>query len=393
MPGHWEGKPYNLAADVEAVHAAMKGVGTKEKQLLAVICNRPSEYLQDLRAAYHAAHHLDLLTRIRIETSGQHQRMFEALLLTKPELRAHYLHEAVSGAGTNEMLLIDCIMTCSVAEVEETKRAYQHHHLVPLQARADFETSGVFQKLLDAQLTGSRPENGIQPHLVDTDLITLFNATEGKVVGTDEHAIVLLIQQRSDAHLVFLNDAYKKKSKKGRTFVEEITAKQHGYAERAFVAHFLGPAVWTAFRLNMEIKGHIKADWDGLLRSLLMPTQNELKTAMRILLQQYKIDLHEKMAHFFFGGELKDGLLHYVDYIQANGVDTNERAVVGDGSEEWVDPAVPKPEQGHANKLHLSRNQKIGIAVGVGAALALGIGGGIAAYEVHKHNQQAAENK
>jgi len=308
-------------------------------------------------------------------------------LQTKPELRAHYLHEAMAGVGTNEMLLIDCLLTCNNNEIEEVKRAYQHHNAIPLQARVDCENKGVFQKLLDAQLTGSRPENGIRTEFVEQDLITLFNATEGKTIGTDEHAIILLIQQRSDAHLVYLNEVYKQKSKKGRTFVEEITAKQHGYAERAFVAHFLGAAGWTAFRLNMEIKGHIHADWDGLLRSLLMPTQNELKTAMRILLQQYKVDLHERMAHFFFGGELKEALIRYVDYVQANGVDSGERAVVGDGSQEWVDPAVVPPQQGHANKLHLSRNQKIGIAVGVGAALALGIAGGVTAYEVHKHNE------
>jgi hypothetical protein len=287
------------------------------------------------------------------------------------------------------MLLIDCLLTCNNNEIEEVKRAYQHHHAVPLQARVDFESSGVFQKLVDANLTGSRPENGIRMEFVEQDLITLFNATEGKTVGTDTGPIITLIQQRSDAHLVYLNQAYKAKSKKGRTFVEEITAKQHGYAERAFVAHFLGPAGWTAFRLNTEVRGHIKADWDGLLRSLLMPTQDELKTAMRILLQQYKVDLHQKMAKFFFGGELKETLIQYIDYVQANANDTGERAVVGDNSEEWVDPAVPTPSEGHANKLHLTRGQKVAIGVGVGVGVAaLAVGGGILAYELHKKNEE-----
>jgi hypothetical protein len=314
--------------------------------------------------------------------------MFEALVLTKPELRAHYFHEAVSGVGTNEMLLIDTLLALSNAEMEELKAAYKHHHLIGMQGRADFDTSGVFQKLLDASLTGSRPEGGVDQGKVQDDLITLFNATEGKVIGTDEKAIVQLIEHRSKAHLMHLNEAYKQKSKKGRTFVEEITVKQHGYAERAFVAYFLGPVAFTAFRIHTELKGHIKADWEGLLRSLLIPTEDNIKGAIRVLRETYKVDLHERINHFFFGGELKEAMSRYVQYCDANGKDSGERAITGDGSTEWVDPAVPAPEQGHANKLHLSRNQKIGLAVGIGAGVALlGAGIGVAAYEHNKHQQ------
>jgi len=388
LPGHWEGRPYNLASDVTTVHNAMKGIGTREKDLLPVFCERPNAYLQDLRAAYHAQHHLDLLKRVQIETSGEHQRMFEALLGVKAELRAKYLYEAVEGVGSNEMLIVDCLLTCNNQEIEETKRAYKHHHLVPLQARVDFDTSGDFQKLVDAALTGSRPEDGIHNEWVGQDLITLFNATEGKTVGTDEKAIIGLIQQRSKAHLVFLNDAYKRKSKKGRTFVEEITAKQHGYKERAFVAYFLGPVGWTAFRINMELKGHIKADWEGLLRSLLLPTEDELKGAIRMLLQQYRVDLHERINHFFFGGELKEAMSRYAAFVDHNANDSGERAVVGDNSQEWVDPSVPPPQQGHASKLTKKQKVAVGIAVGVGAAALLGIAGGVAAYEINKQHKE-----
>jgi len=388
QPGNWAGK-YDIQADVTTVYNAMKGVGTRERDLLPIICERPNAYLQDLRNAFHKTHHMDLLTRIRIETSGQHQRMFEALVTVKPELRAHYIHESVAGAGTNEMLLVDCLLTCNNAEMDEVKRAYKHHHLVGMQARVDFDTSGDFQKLLDAALAGSRPEDGVHQEYVEDDLITLFNATEGKTIGTDEKAIIHLIEHRSKDHLVHLNEAYKRKSKKGRTFVEEINAKQHGYKERAFVAYFLGPVGWTAFRINMELKGHIKADWEGLLRSLLMPTEDELKSAIRILREHYKVDLHERINHFFFGGELKEAMDRYCKFVEANARDTGERDIVGDGSQPWVDPSVPAPEQGHANKLHLSRNQKIGLAVGIGAGLAvLGAGIGVGIYEHNKHQQQ-----
>jgi len=317
--------------------------------------------------------------------------MFEALLSVKAELRAFYIHDAVAEAGTDEMLLIDCLLTLNNQEMDELKRAYKHHHAVGLQTRVDFDTSGDFQRLLDIAIAGGRPEDGIRTELVQEDLITLFNATEGKTVGTDTKAIIDLISRRSKAHLIFLNDAYKQKSKKGRTFVEEITAKQHGYKERAFVAYFLGPAGWTAFRINMELKGHINASWESLMRSMLLPTEQELKAAMRILLVQYKIDLHERINSFWFGGELKEAMSRYAHYVDANVQDSGERAVVGDNSQEWVDPNIKTPEQGYAEKVpkKLTKNQKLAIGIGVGVGVALlGAGIGIAAYEVHKKNEE-----
>jgi len=394
QPGNWAGK-YDIHADVTAVHNAMKGVGTRERDLVAVLCERPNAYLQDLRLAYKQEHKLDLLTRIRIETSGMHQRMFEAIILIKPELRASYVHEAVQGLGTNELHLVDTLLTCNAKEMQETEAAYKHHHLVAMQARVDFDTSGVFQKLLDCALRGSRPVDGVHYDLVADDLITLFNSTEGKTVGTDTKAIIDLITRRSNAHLIHLNDAYKEKSKKGRTFVEEIIAKQHGYTEKAFCAYFLGPCHWTAYRLHLETKGHIKTDWEGLMRSIFMPTEDELKAAMRILKDYYKADLQAMIDHHFWNTELKDALSRYVKFVQATAVDHGERAV-GNGTEEWQDPASPPLEQGCAAKLHqhhLSRAQKIGIGVGVGVGVAALVGGGILAYELHKKSEEKKQNE
>lgn len=393
--GNWTGK-YDIQADVTAVHNAMKGVGTRERDLLAVICERPNAYLQDLRAAYKAAHKLDLLTRIRLETSGQHQRMFEALLLTKPELRAVYVHESVKGLGTNELLLVDTLLTCNNAEMDQTKDAYKHHHLIGMQARVDFDTSGTFQKLLDAAMRSSRPEDGVHLEWVEQDLITLFNATEGKTFGCDNKAIIDLIEHRSKAHLVHLNEAYKGKSKKGRTFVEELVAKEHGYNEKAFCAYFLGPVHWTAFRLKIEVKGHIKTDWEGLLRSLLMPTEEELKGALRILHDHYHVDLYAVIEHHFFNTEIKEALARYVKYVDTHARDTGERAIGNDNPEFWQDPNCPPFPKGGAEekyKGHLTRAQKIGIGVAVGVGVAAAIGGGILAYELHKKKEEQQQQQ
>ena len=40
---------FDAGRDIETIHKACKGLGTDEKALLSVVCNRPKEYLQFLR--------------------------------------------------------------------------------------------------------------------------------------------------------------------------------------------------------------------------------------------------------------------------------------------------------------------------------------------------------
>lgn len=93
-----------------------------------------------------------------------------------------FLHR---GLGTNEMLLIDCILTCSNEQIEQVKAAYKKSFLLPMQLRVDMDVSGKLQSNLDAVLNGKRPAHGIDQANVAADLEVLFKATEGKV-GTDE---------------------------------------------------------------------------------------------------------------------------------------------------------------------------------------------------------------
>jgi hypothetical protein len=284
---------------------------SREDNLVKIFSERPKAYLQDLRKKYAELYRWDLLHRLQRETAGKHQKMFEAMLCTTPELRAHYVHDAVRGLGTNETLLIDALLTADANEMEETKRAYQHHFLLTMAFRVDFDTSGTFQKLLDCVLRHDRPMNGVQEPLIASDLETLYNSTEGKTLGVNHPVMLNLIQTRSAEHLQALNQAYPQRSGRGRTFVQEICAKEFGHVENAYVAFFLGPAGWTGHRVNLELKGllGLHVEWDSLLRSVFLPRQDVLKTALRILSQDpYNEDLAQKIASHHFGGELERGL-------------------------------------------------------------------------------------
>jgi hypothetical protein len=111
---------------------------------------------------YDHAHNLDLLSKIQLETSGRFQKVLSAMICKENELRARYVHKAVSGIGTDEMMLIDIIMTATPEQVKDIQAEYKKHFLIPMQLRVDLDTSGKFQKILDAILTGTRPAHGIE---------------------------------------------------------------------------------------------------------------------------------------------------------------------------------------------------------------------------------------
>ncbi len=46
--------------------AACVGVGTKEDQLIGVLCTKPKDYIQQLRAVYNYGHTVDLLSKVRV---------------------------------------------------------------------------------------------------------------------------------------------------------------------------------------------------------------------------------------------------------------------------------------------------------------------------------------
>lgn len=95
----------------------------------------------------------------------------------------------------------------------------------------------------------------MQKDLVEQDIEILFKACSG--VGTDEQQILNMIATRSNEHLQHLNKAYKNRSPKGRTFVEELKVECSGafYYSKAFTAAFLGPISWHAWRLYSSMKG------------------------------------------------------------------------------------------------------------------------------------------
>ena len=127
-----------------------QGIGTREKELIAVICNRTEPQLQALRAAFAESQKgKDLIKLIRSETTGLVEKAFEYILSSSAEVRAMFLQDAVKGSGTDEGCLIDALCTATPSEVNATREAYNKESVIKFDTRVKLETAGDMQAILE----------------------------------------------------------------------------------------------------------------------------------------------------------------------------------------------------------------------------------------------------
>ncbi len=290
----------------------MQGIGTDEKALISVICERPKDYLQFLRSEYPKHKKDDLVKLVEKETSGNLERCLVAALWTDAENRARFLHDAVKGAGTDEGALIDCLCTALPSQIRAVKEVWHHRYSgVKFESRIKCEVSGNFQDVLEAVMDSGRPESGVDVSKMEHDLEDFYKATEGKI-GTDEKALAKIVKHRSREHLWALNDAYKHKSKKGRNAIEVIQAETSGNLERALCAVFMQPASWYARAIHLSMKG-AGTDEHALIRNVFLPFPFELKMAHGIISQFYKEDLIKRVKSEL-SGDFERAIISYIDF-------------------------------------------------------------------------------
>ncbi|KAM7451307.1 hypothetical protein ABFA07_000987 [Porites harrisoni] len=268
---------FNAAEDAEALKKSMKGFGSDEDAIIAILGARTSKQRQEIAAKFEQEYSKNLVEELKSELGGKFEDAIVALM-SSPELNdANSLHEAISGLGTNEAILIEILASRSPEELQAIKLVYQQVHGKDLTEEIRSETSGDLQTTLIKLVEGKRSSlEKVDENLAYEDAKKLFEAGEKEKWGTDESVFVQILTTRSLAQLQATFEAYKHVAKKDimDSVNDELTGDFHDSIQ-AIVRCTRNPPLYFAEVLD-DALGGISADSKDIARVVISRSEIDL---------------------------------------------------------------------------------------------------------------------
>jgi len=282
---------WDVKADAEGCFKAMDGLGTREQDLIKILCDRSREHLQLVRAEYQTRYSKDLRDHVKKETSYRLKKILMARLTPRPELLAQLTRDAIKGAGTrmDELLLVLCPR--AGWEIPEIISAYKTLYDRDMVEDIKKDTSAKVRKFLEEVLKGERDNDEweIDIEAVKDDAKKLYAAGEGKL-GTDEKEFLRILTSRSHAHLAQVRKAYADLA--GHTFEKGLAKELSGPFRKACLYTTQGIGELYGEMLHKAFKGAGTND-DLVLAVLSILDLAELKMVNEYFLEHYKVSLHQ----------------------------------------------------------------------------------------------------
>ncbi|WAR23203.1 ANXA7-like protein [Mya arenaria] len=250
----------------EKLKDAMDGLGTNEEAIVEVLVNHNNEQRQKIKGAYAAAYGKPLVDDLISELTGDLEETIVALMMTPRELDAKLLHDAISGIGTEETMLIGVLCTKTNDEIDAIKEAYKKLYDADLNEEIQSDTSGYFRRLMFSLVSGKRQEGMADYDRAHEEAQKLIDAGVNQL-GTDEcdfNAVLCLSSHeqlqcvfqkyeelregctieddiKSEVDLEYIKSVFEQKYEK--TLYETVDGECSGYYKRCLLSLIVGKYV------------------------------------------------------------------------------------------------------------------------------------------------------
>jgi annexin A7/11 len=226
---------FDAGAVAATLRKAMAGFGTDEKAVIDCLGNHTCDQRLQIAKAYKTAYGKELVADIKSELTGDFEEVCVAMLTPFNVLYARELHDAISGAGTDETTIIEVLCTKSNVEIEQIKAAYKQEYGKDLEKDLCGDTSGYFRRLMVSLMAAGREtdEWTCDKDRAKADAKKVFEAGEGRW-GTEEAEINAILCLRSHCHLLKVFHYFQKLA--GKSIEDSIKNECSGTLQEGYLA-------------------------------------------------------------------------------------------------------------------------------------------------------------
>jgi annexin A7/11 len=235
----------------------MKGFGTDEKALIAVVAKKDPLQMESIRTQYDQRLMRNLIADLQKETSGYFEKGLVEIARGPLVSDCQNLMEAMKGAGTKEVVLDDILIGRSNADIIAIKEKYQQMFKRTLDADLKSDLSAGTEQMYMMITAARRAEDShpVNPQEIE-QAVTELQAGMGGFVGKNVAQVCQVLTSKNDAQIKAIAQSYQQRYKK--SLVAVIKSAFSGHMEDALcllVARAMNRAEAEAVRLEDAMAG------------------------------------------------------------------------------------------------------------------------------------------
>ncbi|KAH9869839.1 hypothetical protein IAQ61_007052 [Plenodomus lingam] len=247
----------DVLRDVEAIRKAMKGFGTDEKALIAILSNKDPIQLNTIRTQFDQRFMRSMVTDLQKETSGYFEKGLVQIARGPLDTDCYNLMESMKGLGTKEAIIDDVLIGRSNADINAIKHRYHQLFKRTLEADLRGDLSAGTEQMYLMIVAARRKEDSysVLPQEIE-QAVTDLQASLGTLISKNAAAVCELLVTKNDAQLRAMAQSYEQRFRK--SLDTALKAAFSGHMEdalRLLVKRACNRAEAEAMRLEEAMAG------------------------------------------------------------------------------------------------------------------------------------------
>lgn len=235
----------------------MKGFGTDEKALIAIMAKKDPIQMNTIRTQYDQRLMRKLIGDLEKETSGYFEKGLVAIARGPLIADCYTLMEAMKGMGTKEDAIDDVLVGRSNADINAIKTEYQKLFKRTLEndLRGDLSAGTEQMYMIIAAAKRNEDSAPVIPQEIEQAVTELQNSLGG-MIGKNTMQVCQLLFSKNDAQIRAISQSYQQRFQKSLDVV--IKSKFSGHMEdalRLLISRANNRAEAEAVRLEESMAG------------------------------------------------------------------------------------------------------------------------------------------